>query len=184
MADLLGGIPFGVDDVKVSARDAAGVLADDKVDIFGATAFSISTESDEQEARGDNVAARTTRSNKSATGSVGMLQHDPTILAVVGDGVTTTTGVTPAVVTKYSEPEKPGQKKYMLEAQSYDGVAATRLTVLNAQTVAGPNFDWSTDSYSEPGWDYKGTGFDVSGTRVLYTVEVFETGVAIPATNP
>lgn len=184
MADLIGGIPFGIDSAMLSARDADGDLATTKVELFGATSISMETESDEQEARGDNVARRVTRSNKSVTGSLGFLQHDPVILAVLGDGVMETEGTTPAVITSYLEPEKPGSKKYQIEAQAYDGVAATRLTVLNAQTTAGPNFDWSTDSYTEATVDYRGTGFLEGTDLILYKVEVFETGVAIPATNP
>lgn len=184
MTDLKGGVPFGIDDLRVSSRTSAGALAATKMDIHGATAISISTESDTQEARGDNVAIRKQRSGKTASGSIGFLQHDPAILAVLGDGATTTTGTTPAVVTTYVEPEKPGSKKYQIEAQSYDGTAATRLTVYNATTTGGPNFDWSTDSYSEPGVDYEASGFLDGSILALYKVEVFETATAFSGTNP
>lgn len=184
MPDLVGGIPFGIDNAKISGRSNAGVLASTKVDIFGTTALSLSTESDEQEARGDNVARRITRSNKSVTGSLGFLQHDPALLAALGDGLMTTSGTTPAVITTYAEPEKPAQKKYQLEGQAYDGASATRLTVLNATTTGGPNFDWSTDSYSEVGIDFRGSGFLDSGSLIMYKVQVYETGVPISGTNP
>jgi len=184
MADLLGGIPFGVDQIVVNARLADGTLATNKIDVFGATSISLSLDSDVQEARGNNVSRRKMRSNKSLSGGVGMLQHDPTILAVVGDGVTSAEGTTPDIITTYVEPEKPVTKRYQIEAQSYDGAGATRLTIFNASTSSGPNFDWSTDSYSEPGWEYEATGFTYEGTLALYMVQVFETGEEIEMTNP
>lgn len=184
MPDLLGGIPFGVDDVRVSTRTAAGALAATKTDVFGATAISLNTDSDTEEARGDNVAARKQRTNKGASGSVGMLQHDPAILAAIGDGATSTSGTTPATIVKYLEPEKPGSKWYQIEAQSWDGASATRMTILSATTVSGPNFDWSTDGFSEPGWDFEAKGFLDSTIMALYKIEVFETGVALTGTNP
>lgn len=184
MADLIGGIPFGVDSVLVSPRTSAGVLAAAKVDLFGATEISAGVDSDTQEARGYNRSIRKSRSGKKVSGSVSLLQHDPGILAAVGDGATSTTGVTPASITTYLEPEAPSQKHYQIEAQAWDGVAATRLTIFNASTVSGPNFDWSTDGYSEPAFDYEGTGFLNDTVVALYKVEVYETGAPISPTNP
>lgn len=184
MADLIGGIPFGVDSVLVSPRTAAGVLAAAKVDMFGATAISAGIDSDVQEARGYNRSLRKSRSGKKVSGSVSLLQHDPAILAAVGDGATSTSGVAPATVTTYVEPEAPGQKYYQIEAQAWDGTSATRLTIFNASTVSGPNFDWSTDGYSEPAFDYEGIGFLSNSVIALYKVEVYQTGVAISPSNP
>lgn len=184
MADLLGGIPFGIDDLKASARNADGTLASVKQDIFGATSIDINTESDTQEARGDNRSRRKSRSNKMISGSVGLLQHDPAIYAVVGDGATATTGISPDAITTYEEPEAPGQNYYLLEAQAWDGTAATRLSVLNATTTSGPNIGWSTDSYSEPTFDFEGIGFGETGSEMLFTIAVYETGEEIGTSNP
>ncbi|MGI8547758.1 MAG: hypothetical protein ACR2M1_10540 [Gemmatimonadaceae bacterium] len=184
MADLIGGIPFGVDDLKVSARTAGGALAATKQDIFGATEISAAVDSKVEEARGDNLGVRKSRSGKKVAGTVKMLQHDPAILAIVGEGATSAAGVSPNTITSYLEPEAPGQKTYQIEAQSFDGLSATRLTIFNASTIKGPNFNWKTDGYSEPSFDYEGSGLLNGGIVALYKVEVFATGVVLGTTNP
>lgn len=185
MADLLGGIPLGIDDLKASAVTAANALATGaKSDLTGATGFSIGTDGDTQEARGDNTSYRKIRTNKSASGSFSLLQHDENALATIADGATSVSGTSPAAITKYIEPATPVMKKYQLEAQAYDGVSATRVTVYRANTSSGPSIDWSTDEFSEVSFDFDTVPFTDGAVSGFFKIENYETGVAITATNP
>ena len=172
---MIGDIPFGIDEAYIEARDGTGALSGTEVEVLGATSISFNTDSDVQEARGSNALQRVRRGNKSVSGSLGSLSHNPTMWAIFGDGATSTTGTTPAQVTTYTEPAQVGDKHYQITAQAYDGAAAVRVAVLDVITTSGPGIDWSTDAYSEPSIDFQAQ----PSAGSFFTLAQYETGVPI-----
>lgn len=168
---MAGEYQFGIDDAKVTARDAAGALDPTKVDVLGVSSISFTIESDSVEHRGDNRALRIRKTGKKVTGSVEQAATNLPTYAVVSDGVVTTSGVAPDVVTTYEEPSTSPGKTYQIEAQAADINGATRFTVMNASTTGGPNFEWSEGEFSNPSWDYE--GIDYEGN--LFTITQYET---------
>lgn len=173
-----GEYPFGIDDAKVTGW-TGGAVGSTKVDVLGITAISVNTESTSVEARGDNEQKVTRKTGKTTSGSVAQAAHQAAALAVVGDGVTSTDGTTPNVVTTYIEPASSDGIPYQIEAQASDGEGAARLTVFKAVTSSGPSFDWSLEAFSTPGWDYDANATDVDNTSVFYKLEQYETEAAI-----
>lgn len=171
---MAGEYQFGIDDAKVAARDGAGVIGT-RVDVLGVSSFSLNVEADSVEHRGDNEAKRIRKTGKKVSGSVAQAATHLATLAVIGDGEVTTTGTTPAIVTTYTEPPTALGLPYQIEVQAADIDGATRFTVPNAQTTGGPNFDMGEGAFTNPGWDYEGTGYE----DVLFKIEQFETEVPI-----
>lgn len=168
---MAGEYPFGIDDAKVTGRTASGALATSKVDVLGVSALSFGVESDSVEHRGDNEAKRIRKSGKKVTGSVEAAATTLAVYAVVSDGAVVSSGISPNIITTYTEPDSSVGLSYQIEGQAADGVSATRVTVLNATTTGGPTWDWTEGEFSNPSWDYEGTGF--SGN--LFKLEQFET---------
>ena len=176
MAD--GQYPFGIDDAKVTGwtGDAVGTA---KVDVLGVTALSVNTESTTVEHRGDNQQLVSRKSGKTVSGSVAQAAHQGETLAVVGDGVTTTTGVTPNLITSYVEPAVAIGVPYQIEGQAADGEGAARITIAKAVTSSGPSFDWAIEAFSNPGWDYDANATDIEGVTGFYKLDQFETEAPI-----
>ncbi len=166
---------FGIDDMKVTGRDAAGALSVTKVDVLGVSSFSMGIESDSVEHRGDNQALRIRKTGKKVAGSVEQAATNLPVYAVVSDGATVSSGVAPNIIVTYTEPGTSPGKTYQVEAQAADIDGATRFTVLKATTVGGPNFEWAEGEFSNPSWDYEGTIF----ASDLFTIKQYETEVAI-----
>lgn len=170
--------PFGIDDAKVTGW-SGGSVGNTKVDVLGVTAMSINIASTSVEHRGDNQQLVTRKSGKTASGSVAQAAHQAETLAVVGDGVTTTTGTTPSVVTTYVEPAAAIGTPYQIEAQASDGAGAARITVPKAVTSSGPSLEWTLEAFSNPGWDYDAQSTTIAATAAFYKLEQYETEAAI-----
>lgn len=166
---------FGIDDGKVTKEEANGSLASSSVDILAIKTFSITNESETVSQTGDNKTVRTRRTGKNANGSVSQGATDLPVYAVVGDGVVTTTGTTPNVVTTYTEPDKSPGRRYQLQVQAADIDGATRITVPRAVTTAGPSFEWNESAFSDPSWDYEAQ----TNASNLFTIAQYETEVAL-----
>lgn len=172
---MAGEYPFGIDDAKVTARNAAGVLSATKVDVLGVSALSFGIESDSVEHRGDNEAKRIRKSGKKVTGTLEAAATVLAVLAATSDGAVVSSGVSPNVITTYTEPGNSVGLAYQIEAQAADGAGAQRVTILNATTTGGPTFDWAEGEFTNPSIDYEGTPF--SGN--LFKIEQYETAAAI-----
>lgn len=157
---MAGEYQFGIDDGKVTGRDGDGALSATKVDVLGISSISMGIESDSVEHRGDNETKRIRKTGKKVTGSIEQAATNLATYAVISDGVVTTSGTAPDLVTTYTEPSTSPGKTYQIEAQAADIDGATRFTVLNASTSGGPTFEWSEGEFSNPSWDYEGSGFD------------------------
>lgn len=166
---------FGIDDGKVTSRGADGTLSATKVDVLGVSSFSMGIESDSVEHRGDNKALRIRKTGKKVSGSVEQAATNLPTLAVVSDGVVATTGVTPNVITTYTEPSSSAGLTYQIEMQAADVDGATRFVVLNATTTGGPTFEWSEGEFSNPSFDYEGSDYEGD----LFEIKQYETEVAI-----
>lgn len=176
---MSGEYPFGIDDAKVTAWNGA-TLGSTKVDVLGVTALSVNTESTTIEHRGDNQQMISRKSAKTVSGSVAQAAHQNAAIAVYGDGAVVSTGTTPNVVSTYTEPAAMPGKRYQIEAQAAGGNGdAARITVFKGSTSSGPSFDWSIESFSNPGWDYDALATTVSSTSVFYKLEQYETAVNI-----
>lgn len=169
-----GQYPFGIDDAKVTGW-SGGSVGSTKVDVLGVTAMSVSVDSTTVEHRGDNQQLVSRKSGKTATGSMAQAAHQAEAMAVVGDGVTTTSGTTPAVVVSYVEPAVAVGTPYQIEAQASDGEGAARITVPKAVTSSGPSLDWAIEAFSNPGWDYDAQATDIDGVQGFYRLDQFET---------
>lgn len=169
-----GQYPFGIDDAKVTGW-SGGAVGTTKVDVLGVTAMSVSVDSTTVEHRGDNQQLVSRKSGKTATGSVAQAAHQAEAMAVVGDGVTTTTGSTPDVVVSYVEPAVAIGTPYQIEAQASDGEGAARITVPKAVTSSGPSLDWAIEAFSNPGWDYDAQATDIDSVQGFYRLDQFET---------
>lgn len=175
---MAGEYQFGIDDAKVTRREAGGDLAATKVDVLGVSSISFGIESDSVEHRGDNETKRIRKTGKKVTGSVEQAATNLPTYAVVGDGVVTTSGTTPDTVTTYTEPASSAGGTYQIEAQAADIDGSTRFTVFNATTTGGPNFEWSEGEFSNPSWDYEGSGFTPSESGAvssLFKIDQYET---------
>lgn len=173
-----GQYPFGIDDAKVTGW-SGGTVGTTKVDVLGVTAMSINVESTTVEHRGDNQQLVSRKSGKTASGSVAQAAHQAEAMAVVGDGVTTSTGTTPAVVVSYVEPSVATGTPYQIEAQAADGDGAARITVPKGVTSSGPSLDWSIEAFSNPGWDYDAQATTIGDVTGFYRLDQYETEVAI-----
>lgn len=169
-----GQYPFGIDDAKVTGWSGNDV-GSAKVDVLGVTAMSVSVDSTTVEHRGDNQQLVSRKSGKTATGSMAQAAHQAEAMAVVGDGVTTTSGTTPSVVVSYVEPAVAIGTPYQIEAQASDGEGAARITVPKAVTSSGPSLDWAIEAFSNPGWDYDAQATDIDGVQGFYRLDQFET---------
>lgn len=169
-----GQYPFGIDDAKVTGW-TGNEVGSAKVDVLGVTAMSVSVDSTTVEHRGDNQQLVSRKSGKTATGSMAQAAHQAEAMAVVGDGVTTTSGSTPAVTVSYVEPAVAIGTPYQIEAQASDGEGAARITVPKAVTSSGPSLDWSIEAFSNPGWDYDAQATDIDGVQGFYRLDQFET---------
>lgn len=175
---MAGEYPFGIDDGKVTGY-TGGAVGTTRTDILGITAISVNVESTSVEHRGDNQQLVSRKSGKTASGSVAQAAHQASALAVVGDGVTESTGVTPNIVVTYVEPATAIGIPYRIEAQASDGEGAARITVPKAVTSSGPSLDWAIEAFSNPGWDYDAQKTDIGGVDGFYQLQQFETEVAI-----
>lgn len=173
-----GQYPFGIDDAKVTGW-TGGAVGTAKVDVLGVTAMSISVESTSVEHRGDNQQLISRKSGKTGSGSVAQAAHQAEAMAVVGDGVTTSTGSTPAIIVSYVEPATAIGTPYQIEAQASDGEGAARITVPRAVTSSGPSLDWAIEAFSNPGWDYDAQATDIDGVQGFYRLDQYETEVPI-----
>lgn len=165
---------FGIDDAKVTAF-AGAVVGTTKVDVLGIDSFSFGIESDSVETRGDNKSLRIRKSGKKVTGSMEQAATNLATYAVISDGETETAGVTPDVITTYTETSTAAGIPYQIEVQAADIDGATRVTILKASTVSGPTFEWAEGAFSNPGWDFEGV--DLGGS--LFKIEQYETEEAI-----
>ena len=168
---MAGEYQFGIDDAKVTGREPDGTLSATKVDVLGVSSIGFSIESDSVEHRGDNKSLRIRKTGKKVSGSVEQAATNLPTYAVVIDGVVTTSGVAPAVITTYTEPSNSPGKTYQIEAQAADINGTTRFTVFNCSTTGGPNFEWSEGEFSNPSWDYEG----VDNEGDLFAIAQYET---------
>lgn len=172
---MVSSYQFGIDDGKVTARNASGVLEATGVDILAIKGFSVSTESDTVQQTGDNEVKRIRKTGKRVTGSATQGATDLATAAIVGDGVTVTDGDSPNLITTYTEPTSSPGKIYQIAVQAADIDGSTRITVPSATTSSGPSFEWAEGAFSDPTFDYEGTGHE----GVLFEIAQYETEVPL-----
>ncbi len=153
-------------------------------DIVGVKGLSVQVSSDSDQQTGDDSVLYIVQANKVLDVNFSSANGNLAALAVLTNTTVTATGTTPNRVNAWSDPAVANTAYVQLvgQAQGRDATgSAMRVTVLKAQVVGGPNWDFSDDAWLEPEVDLQGVGRDVSGTKYLYKIENYETAPAFIA---
>jgi hypothetical protein len=171
-----GEITKGVKDAKVYVL--TGDTPGSSIDILGIKSFSLDTESDSDEQRGDDAVLATTQEAKSLAIGITAAAANAAALAAFTGATVTTSGTTPNRIILYKEPSQPVSRYTQITAQGTGrdtGGSATRITVLKAGVESGPSLELAEGNWMEPAISLRG----VDRGGFLFELSNYETEVSI-----
>lgn len=180
-------VDFGIDDLKIGIF--AGATPPTTLIDVPARALSLDTESDSEDFEADNKIIATRRYNKKATGSLESAVTDPATLAFLGSGAVVNTGTAGNTATTYTETNVSTSRNIAIVARALAGDGSVlEITVFKALITSGPNFDWSTGSFSGVTADWESVGNTAgdlwSVASLLGTYAVTDIGAVYPIARP
>lgn len=168
----------GIEDLRFALL--TGDTPGSNTDFVGVKSLSVTVTSDSDEQRGDDAVLMVVQENQTLDISAAAAYANLAALGVITGYTPVTSGTTPNQVVTWKHPAAANTAYVQITAQGKGRDAnnsALRITVLKAQLVGGPNWDFGEGAWLEPSLDFTGVG---RGTpSYLYELAAWETKAAI-----
>ncbi len=168
----------GIEDLKF--RLLTGDTPGASTDVVGVKGLTVEVSSDSDEQSGDDAVLMIVQENKTLDITVTAAMANLAALGVATGYTPITSGTTPNQIITWKDPAASNTAYIEIAGQARGRDAnnsALRMTVLKAQLVGGPNWDFAEGAWMEPELQFRGVGR--GSPSYLYDLAAYETKVAL-----